>query len=57
MPKGKHKDPRLTMLKREVKECEGYVKKAKDPKEKSFREEQLAKARADLAKYVQNKPE
>jgi len=57
MPKGKPKDKKLVSLKREVLEFEGYVRKAKDPKEKAFRQKQLDRAKADLAKYLQNKPE
>ena len=51
------KDPKLTMLNREVAEAVKQVGKAKDSKEKAFRQEQLARARANLAKYLQDKPE
>lgn len=57
MPKGQPKDKRLVALKREVAEFEKYVQKASpDPKEKAFREQQLASAKAALAKYLQDKP-
>ncbi len=57
MPSGQAKDPKLKMLKREVAECTKQVGKSKDSKETAFREEQLAKAKAELAKYLQDKPE
>jgi len=57
MPRGKPKDKRLVQLQREVAAFEKHVKNAKDEKERSFREQQLARAKTNLAKYVQNKPE
>lgn len=57
MPPGKPKDKRLVSLRREVAEFEKYVVKAKDSKEKAFMEQQLAKAKSALAKYLQDKPE
>lgn len=56
MPKGQPKDKKLVSLNREVAEAEKYATKATDPKEKAFREEQLARAKAALAKYLQDKP-
>lgn len=57
MPLDKRKDRRQIALEREIAEFEKYIKKAKDEKEKTFRIQQLAKAKAALAKYLQNKPE
>lgn len=57
MPSGQPKDKKLANLRKEVAEFEGHVKKAKDEKEKVFRQEQLNKAKAALAKYLQDKPE
>lgn len=56
MPLGKPKDKRLAVLRRDVTELTKQVKKEKDPKAKAFREEQLKRAQAALAKYIQDKP-
>lgn len=57
MPPGKPKDKMLVLLRREVAEFEGHVKKSKDDKERAFRQKQLDEAKAALAKYLQDKPE
>jgi hypothetical protein len=56
MSKAKPKDKRLALLKSEVAEFEQHVKKETDPKLKAVRRQQLARAQADLAKYLQNQP-
>lgn len=56
MPSGKPKDKKLAELRREITELTKQVKKEKDPKAKAFREEQLKRAQAALAKYLQDKP-
>lgn len=51
----KKKDPRVVFLKREIAGLKLAIKDAKDPEEKAFRQKQLAKDEAELAKYLQNK--
>jgi len=57
MPLGKPKDKRLIALKREITELENRIKKEIDPKEKIFRQQQLARAKRDLARHLQDSPE
>lgn len=56
MPQGSPKDKKLAMLRREITELTKQIEKEKDPKAKAFRQQQLAKARAALAKHLQDKP-
>lgn len=58
MPLGKPKDKRLIALKREIADLEKLIAKEKeDPNAKAFREKQLARAKRDLAKHLQDNPE
>lgn len=56
MPQGKPKDKKLAELRREITELTKQIKKEKDPNAKSFREEQLKRAQAALAKHLQDRP-
>lgn len=56
MPSGRPKDKKLAELRREITELTKQVGKEKDPKAKQFRQQQLARAQAALAKYLQDKP-
>lgn len=58
MALGKPKDKRLISLKRDIAELEKLIVKEKEnPKAKAFREGQLARAKRDLAKHLQDSPE